>query len=492
LSALLAWPALVQSSACVRSAGCNADNCARAVTGTVKGSATQSLHRGDCSSFLQCTAYPATITVTATATNYPTTATVTVYPVTELDVVTQTTVVVNAPTITQVSSVIQTVINQFTVTEPVSIATITVAAGKRDVQFVPRNATALVTTKPSAISTVVCPTAVPTYASACSGTARFSSACSCFGVTKTTMTMTTPTTTVTATVFGKTTVTKSATSIVTELVSATLSVPTTIVVSEIFTDVVSDAVTFQPVSTAIVSPPASSGNAYCENGAAVNGLSAPCTAAGCSTTNLRIEGPSGTIYEGIILSGPRYITTPSGGTHLCDGTNNGANPVPFNNGISTIDAASRLCGFAYDGTYSNQFDDFFIESIGDGSQTANEYWGILNNYAFTPAGGCETEVVPSDELLWAYNAFNVNYFLRVQTDQMPVVLAAGQTRTFMVQGADGNGDAFVPIAGATFAGQTSDANGNVLYTAPTTPGTYRYKAIRSDSIRSNAVTIIVQ
>lgn len=116
----------------------------------------------------------------------------------------------------------------------------------------------------------------------------------------------------------------------------------------------------------------------------------------------------------------------------------------------------------------------------------------MNNYAFTPAGGCETEVSPTDELLWAFNAFNVNYFLRVQPTQTPVVLAPGQSMTFTVQGADGNGDTFVPIAGAQFAGQTSDAAGNVVYTAPTTPGTYRFKATRSDSIRSNAVTIVVQ
>lgn len=42
------------------------------------------------------------------------------------------------------------------------------------------------------------PTSVPTYASACSGTVRYSSACSCWGITA--MTTTVPTPTVTATV----------------------------------------------------------------------------------------------------------------------------------------------------------------------------------------------------------------------------------------------------------------------------------------------------
>lgn len=112
------------------------------------------------------------------------------------------------------------------------------------------------------------------------------------------------------------------------------------------------------------------------------------------------------------------------------------------------------------------------------------------NYVFTPEGACETEVQSSDELLWAFNAFNVQYFLRVQPTQMPVVLTPGQTRTFVVQGSDGVGN-FSPISGASFAGQVSDGNGNVQFTAPMAPGTYRYKATRSDSIRSNAVTIVV-
>ena len=115
-----------------------------------------------------------------------------------------------------------------------------------------------------------------------------------------------------------------------------------------------------------------------------------------------------------------------------------------------------------------------------------------DNYAFTARGGCETEVGPNDELLWAFNAFNAQYFLRVLPTQTPVILAPGQTQTFNVQGTDGESGAYSAIVGAVFAGQTSDGNGNVLFTAPIAPGTYRYKATRAGSIRSNAVTIVVQ
>jgi hypothetical protein len=90
--------------------------------------------------------------------------------------------------------------------------------------------------------------------------------------------------------------------------------------------------------------------------------------------NLRIEGKDSTIYEGLILSGPRNVTTPSGGTHLCDATNNNANPSPSINGISVFVDAGSLCGFGFDGTYSNQFQDFFIQTIGDTGSTGTQFW----------------------------------------------------------------------------------------------------------------------
>jgi hypothetical protein len=81
------------------------------------------------------------------------------------------------------------------------------------------------------------------------------------------------------------------------------------------------------------------------------------TASGAQQTNarFRIEGGAsdGTIFEGCIASGPRSITTPSGGTHLCDGTNNNAKPSPGATLTTQIDAAGDLNGFDFDGTYSS-------------------------------------------------------------------------------------------------------------------------------------------
>jgi hypothetical protein len=107
----------------------------------------------------------------------------------------------------------------------------------------------------------------------------------------------------------------------------------------------------------------------------------------------------GTIYEGAIRSGPRLITTSSGGTHLCDGTNNNANPTPEGTSITVLDSASRLCGFGYDSTYDSEFQDYFITSIGNTTQTSTISWGLLKNFQFTPVGGCQEEPAPTDEIL---------------------------------------------------------------------------------------------
>ncbi|MCJ1475858.1 hypothetical protein MMC13_004522 [Lambiella insularis] len=206
--------------------------------------------------------------------------------------------------------------------------------------------------------------------------------------------------------------------------------------------------------------------------------------AGYNIVNLRIEGATNTIYEAPIYSGPRNITTSSGGTHLCDGTNLNANPHPGNTCTDALDAASMLARFPYDGTYDAAFQDFFITSIGGTTETATEFWGLLLNYQFTPVGGCQQEVPPGDHVLWAFNAFNAVYFLKAE----PELVALGPGGTTVVTVTDGMSG--VPVAGAAFAGQLSNAAGQVTITG-SKAGVNVYKATRSDSIRSNAVVVAV-
>ncbi|KAL2065716.1 hypothetical protein VTL71DRAFT_3386 [Oculimacula yallundae] len=424
-------------------AACNADNCARAVTGTRRGIIAQSSAKEDCSSFLKATVYPSNVTSTVFVTVFPGTFISKSFVTT-----TTTTQTVLAGTSTIVAA-----------TEKDTETAKTMTVNQK------RAVVTSFTTEPAS------PTLVPIYASACSGAVRYSSACSCFGVTPTTVTMVTPTFTKTVTI------------------SATLSttIVSSVVLTSTFIQTVTESITTttssQVTATTTAAPVA--GSAYCTNGNPVNGLSPTCQIGPCSTFNLRIEGASETTYEGIIYTGPKEITTSSGGTHLCNGVP--PNSSPAGTGITCLADAGGLCNFDFDATYSSTFSDFFITRIGSTMQTDTQFWGMLNNFAITPTGGCQTQPQPGDELLWAFDAFNADSFLDIQPRN--ATLSVGSTTTFAVRASDGSGN-FSPAAGALFNGLPSDANGQVVY-VPTQPGVYRLKATRNGSIRSPAVVITV-
>ncbi|KAK6540775.1 hypothetical protein TWF694_008165 [Orbilia ellipsospora] len=140
---------------------CNADNCLRAVR------ATQRMPTGaiDCSSYFRTTVTPAVVTVTATTTAHVT-ATVT-NNVIETDTIFQT------ATYTLHTTTIETI----PVTTTTQVTQYSAGIAKRQ-------------------QTVI-PSVIPLYASACSGAVRYSSACSCIGVTATTITTVGKTVTVT-------------------------------------------------------------------------------------------------------------------------------------------------------------------------------------------------------------------------------------------------------------------------------------------------------
>ncbi|KAK8045509.1 hypothetical protein PG993_005533 [Apiospora rasikravindrae] len=123
--------------------GCNDDNCARAVTGTRRGPESMSAFRQDCTSFMTAT-----------------------------------------------------------VTPPASTVIVTTTADACDEEDeAPQTPLRRVQQRRAEEAVTVFPTEVPTYASACSGAVRYSSACSCWGVTAAVTTAPTPVITVTITVY---------------------------------------------------------------------------------------------------------------------------------------------------------------------------------------------------------------------------------------------------------------------------------------------------
>lgn len=64
--------------------------------------------------------------------------------------------------------------------------------------------------------------------------------------------------------------------------------------------------------------------------------------------NLRIEGANHTIFEGKVVTMGHNVTTASGGTHHCDGTNFGNNIFPGPTCTSALDDAFVAKGFQWD------------------------------------------------------------------------------------------------------------------------------------------------
>ncbi|KZS90429.1 hypothetical protein SISNIDRAFT_415355 [Sistotremastrum niveocremeum HHB9708] len=199
---------------------------------------------------------------------------------------------------------------------------------------------------------------------------------------------------------------------------------------------------------------------------------------------LRIEGDVDTLFEAFVLTEGHDVTTATGGTHHCDGTNLDANPTPGPTCTSALDTGSlHQHRFVWDGSFDTEFDDFFITTIAGVAETATQFWGILLDFQFTPVGGCQQEVTSGQEVLFAFDAFNKSFFLKASGP--PVAKLGKAVVVTVIDGMSG-----VPIQGASIGGVLTDVNGHASITFATV-GLKKLKATRSDSIRSNAVEILV-
>ncbi|KZT35126.1 hypothetical protein SISSUDRAFT_1035782 [Sistotremastrum suecicum HHB10207 ss-3] len=199
---------------------------------------------------------------------------------------------------------------------------------------------------------------------------------------------------------------------------------------------------------------------------------------------LRIEGDVDTLFEAPVLTQGHDVTTATGGTHHCDGTNLGANPTPGPTCTSALDTGSlHQHRFVWDGSFDTGFDDFFITSIAGVAETATQFWGILLNFQLIPVGGCQQQVTNGQEVLFAFDAFNKSFFLKASGP--PVAKVGKAVVVTVIDGTSG-----VAIEGASIGGELTDANGHASITF-SSKGLKKLKATRSDSIRSNAVEILV-
>lgn len=222
----------------------------------------------------------------------------------------------------------------------------------------------------------------------------------------------------------------------------------------------------------------------CASLLAAGALAAGSASAAPVRVELRVEGPTSTIYEGMVTTEAHAVTTETGGTHSCQGSGSTPEATP----TTALDDAAMSAGFTYDGPYSSGFNDYTITRIAETSETSTEFWGLLVNYQFTPAGGCQTAISSGEEVLWAFNAFNATHFLKLSKGSKKSA-PSGTVPVKVTDGASGQ-----PVAGATVgpvnnrAGATTNALGEADLSFARA-GLHRVKASQPGSIRSNALSI---
>ena len=223
-------------------------------------------------------------------------------------------------------------------------------------------------------------------------------------------------------------------------------------------------------------------NTYLACAGAAIALAAPAGAAVAAPTavTVRIEGISSTIYDGPVTTDGKVVTTASGGTHKCDGTNAGASSTPGPTPTTALDDASRVGGFTWDADYYDKFsstpvEDYFIKRIaGDSNGGPPNYpsWGLIVNNQLTDSGGCITKVKPGDEVLWAYDRFNKAGVSKLSG---PEAVATGQPAQVRVTDAASG----TPIPGATVGSASTDGDGFATLSYDQ-PGVYRLKSEKAD------------
>jgi hypothetical protein len=214
-------------------------------------------------------------------------------------------------------------------------------------------------------------------------------------------------------------------------------------------------------------------------------VAAPAATALPVTVNLRVEGPSRTVFDGPVTTDGHDVTTAKAGTHKCDGTNGGAQAEPGPTATAALDDAAKLAGFTIDGDYGNfGIDDYFIDRVADQQiDTNSEFWSLWINQQFSDKGGCQKRVLAGQDVLWAGIPFSVSVPLKLTGPESALTGQPVEVR--VTDGSKGD-----PQDGATVGGATTGPDGRAVLTFPE-KGIYRLKAEKPDTIRSNSLVLCV-
>ncbi|MFD3994503.1 DUF4430 domain-containing protein [Streptomyces sp. NPDC058548] len=118
-----------------------------------------------------------------------------------------------------------------------------------------------------------------------------------------------------------------------------------------------------------------------------------------------VQGPDGLLFQKKIFTWGHDVTTATGGTHKCDGTNGSAHTTKVPTPTAALDHAAKRNGFSWDGTWYASFDDYAVETVKGVNGGGAAYWNITVNGTPTPVGGCQFEIENGDQVAFTWTSF---------------------------------------------------------------------------------------
>jgi hypothetical protein len=219
-------------------------------------------------------------------------------------------------------------------------------------------------------------------------------------------------------------------------------------------------------------------------------LVSPSAQAAPVTVNLRIEGPTRTLFEDPVTVDVRtFHLTGDATSHRCDGTateNQGPSPVPAPTRGGALAQAIDTRGLVAHGTWSASLGSPSLSDIG-GENVAfdpgsGRFLGEYKNEVFASFGSCGDPVTSGDRVLFAYGDGSE----RLLALSGPATAGPGQAIGVKVTDSAG-----APVPGARVGGATTGADGSALVGPFGSRGDHDLKAEADRAIRSNRLRVCV-
>jgi hypothetical protein len=215
----------------------------------------------------------------------------------------------------------------------------------------------------------------------------------------------------------------------------------------------------------------------------------PAAPAGAVTVNLRIEGPTRTLFEGPVTTGVRdFRFTGETAGHRCDGTAalGGPSPVPVPTRGAVVAQAAETAPFAIEGTWNDQFGASFSRIDGESvafDPATNRFLAEYENGQFASLGACADDAQTGDDILFAYGDGSETLLAL----SGPARGTPGKRIKLRVTDAATG----APVAGATVGGATTGPRGRALVGPLTSAAHADYKAFKTGAIRSNRIRVCI-